>query len=113
MREINVTVTIPLRTESWKVLNNVSPDLKLVDASTLFNAEQENKPGAKEKLNAILADTEVIFGFRLPEGVLTYISAYDGQDIGYERNVLQAFDPDDPGVTISRDRRGRLTALAV
>ncbi|MFC1958774.1 D-2-hydroxyacid dehydrogenase [Chloroflexota bacterium] len=69
MTTIKVLVTRPISTESCHIINGVSSDLEIIDASEQFLAEQDGLSGAKEKLDALLSDAEVIYS-RLPVDLL-------------------------------------------
>jgi len=56
--------------EMRRQITTISPDIKLTDASDLFRAERNGDSAAREKLDALLAEAEVIYGLRLPEDVI-------------------------------------------
>jgi len=71
MGSINVLITVVLDDECLKQITGISPKIKLADVSDLFRAEQSGDPAAKGKLDALLAEAEVIYGLRLPKKVIT------------------------------------------
>ncbi|MFH0768501.1 MAG: D-2-hydroxyacid dehydrogenase [Chloroflexota bacterium] len=70
MESVNVLVTSVIGDECIKQIASVSPRIKLTDVSGLFRAEQSGDSVAKERLDALLAEVEVIFGQRLPQNVI-------------------------------------------
>jgi phosphoglycerate dehydrogenase-like enzyme len=78
MESVNVLVTTAIGDESLQRIASVSPRIKLTDISNLFHTEQiyyttkeSAAPGVKEKLNALLAEAEVLYGMRLPYNLFT------------------------------------------
>ncbi|MFC2071297.1 D-2-hydroxyacid dehydrogenase [Chloroflexota bacterium] len=70
MESINVLVSGVLGEECLQQISSISPRIKLTDVSDLFRAEQRGDSVFKEKLDALLAEAEVMFGFRLPQNVI-------------------------------------------
>ena len=71
MEPVNVLVTLSwIDKECQRQIANVSPRVNLRDASELLAAEQRGDFSSKEQFDALLADTEVIFGFKLPQNVI-------------------------------------------
>ena len=70
MEMVNVTLTTPVSDECKKQITDVGPRIKLADASDLLRLEHRGDPAARERLDTLLADTEVIYGFRLPRNVM-------------------------------------------
>jgi phosphoglycerate dehydrogenase-like enzyme len=70
VKEINVLVTTALNETSLKRITDVSRRIKLTSAHKLVQAEQKGDDKVKEELNALLAEAEVIYGFRLPGNVI-------------------------------------------
>jgi len=70
VESVNVVVTSAVGDESLQQITAVSPSIKLTYARDLFRAEQSGDLAAKERLDAILAEAEVIFGLRLPQDVI-------------------------------------------
>ena len=71
MESVNVLVTSDAGDECLQQITAVSPKIKLMDVSDLFRAEWRGDLASKEKLDALLATAEVIFGRRLPRNVIT------------------------------------------
>ena len=69
MGPINVLITAPIGDELLRQINNVSPRIKLSNISELSRAEQRGDFARKDELDAMLAEAEVIYGFRLPNDV--------------------------------------------
>ena len=72
---INVLLTpvdfaASLGDECIKQVRAVSPRIKVTDVTDLVNAEQRGDSVARERLNALLAEAEVICGFRLPKNII-------------------------------------------
>ena len=84
MESVNVLVTSGIiDDECLQQITSISPKIRLTDATDLFRAERSGDPAVKEKLDALLAEAEVIFGSRLPQNVfrrapkLKWIQALD------------------------------------
>ena len=71
MELVNVLVTTNMGDECLQQITSLSPRIKLTDVSDLFRAERNGDSAAKEKLDALLAEAEVVFGARLPQNVVT------------------------------------------
>ncbi len=71
MRQLNVIITRPLEEECIKQITAVSPDIKIWDASDLAMAEQSGDITAKEEFDKMLAQAEVLYGFRPPKDIVT------------------------------------------
>ncbi len=74
MESVNVLVTRAIGDECLRQISAISPRIKLTDVSDLVRAEQSGDITSKEKLDALLAEAEVIFGRRLPQNVITRAS---------------------------------------
>jgi D-2-hydroxyacid dehydrogenase (NADP+) len=70
METINVLMTLSLDEASMQQITAVSSRIKLTNVSELVQAEQKGDAAAKKQLDALLAVTEIIYGFRLPENVI-------------------------------------------
>jgi phosphoglycerate dehydrogenase-like enzyme len=70
METINVLMTLSLDEASMQQITAVSSRIKLTNVSELVKAEQKGDAAAKKQLDALLAVTEIIYGFRLPENVI-------------------------------------------
>ncbi len=78
MRSLNVLVITPsfdkqlphAEAEILRRIRAVSPGISVKDASTLVFAEFNRDESGKEKLDALLAETEVIFGFIPPKNII-------------------------------------------
>jgi len=71
MKSVNVLFTAAIGDESLRQITAISPVIKLTDISALSRAEQSGDSTAKEKLDDLLAEAEVILGLRLPQNVIT------------------------------------------
>ncbi len=71
MELVNVLVAASIGDECLQQITAVSPHIKVTDVSDLSRAALGGDTAAKEKFDVLLAEAEVIFGFRLPQGVLT------------------------------------------
>jgi len=67
---VNVLVTSAIGDECLQQIATISPRIKLGDVSDLAHAEREGDFTSKEQLDALLAEAEVIYGFRLPKSVI-------------------------------------------
>jgi phosphoglycerate dehydrogenase-like enzyme len=70
MKSVNVLVTSAVGDECLKLISSVSPRIKLTDVSGLFRAELSGDLSLKAKLDAHLAEVEIIYGLRLPHNIL-------------------------------------------
>ncbi len=70
MKKINLLVTTALNEASRQRIVAVSRRIKLTDVVQLAQAAQKGDAVAKEQLDALLAEAEVIYGFRLPENII-------------------------------------------
>lgn len=70
MKTINVLATIPLAESLAHQITGVGKSIRLTNIADLMSAENSGEAGAKEKLDRLLADAEVIYGFRLPQNVV-------------------------------------------
>ena len=71
MESVNVLVTRGIGDECLKQIADVSPRIKLMDASDLIRAEMNGDTAAKEKLDALFVEAEVIFGFFYPHSIVS------------------------------------------
>ncbi len=67
---VNLLVTAPLDGASLERIKRVSDRMKLTDASELLRAESKGDSSAAKELDALLAEAEVIYGFRLPKDLV-------------------------------------------
>lgn len=71
MESVNVLVTSVVDDECLKQIAGVSPRVKLTDVAELSHAAHNGDLVARARLDALLAEAEVIYGLRLPENVLS------------------------------------------
>ncbi len=71
MEVVNVLVNRRIDEEYLRVISSVSPGVKLSDVSDLFQREQSGDLTAEKEFNAVLADAEVMFAFRLPKNLVS------------------------------------------
>lgn len=71
MESINVLVTSVIGDECLQQIDSIGPRIKLTDVSGLLRAEYRGDSAAKEKLDARLAEAEVLYGARVPQNVIT------------------------------------------
>ncbi|MFC1933672.1 D-2-hydroxyacid dehydrogenase [Chloroflexota bacterium] len=74
MESLNVLLTSTvgaMDNECLQQITSVSPRIKLTNASDLFRAERRGDSTAKEKLDALLAEVDVVFGRRFPQNIIT------------------------------------------
>ena len=76
MKRIKLVITAPVGEELLKRIQSVGPRLEITDFTKFTRYNMTNRfltePEDREiiaKINAILAETEIITGFRLPEGL--------------------------------------------
>ena len=70
LKSVNILVTTTIGEECLRLISATSPRVKLQDVTDLSRAEYRGDPAAKEQLNALLAEAEVIYGGRLPKNVI-------------------------------------------
>jgi D-2-hydroxyacid dehydrogenase (NADP+) len=70
LNEISVLITTALNEASRKQITDVSRRIKLAEVSELVRREQTGDAAARKELDILLADAEIIYGFRLPENVI-------------------------------------------
>jgi phosphoglycerate dehydrogenase-like enzyme len=66
---VNVLINAPIGDELLLQITNVSPRIRLSNVYELARAEQSGDFARKDELDALLAEAEVIYGFRLPNDV--------------------------------------------
>jgi len=76
MESVNVLVIgpkehMPISTECRQQIIAISPRIKLQDVSDLVSAEQRGDSAAKEQLDALLAEVEVIYGSMPPRNLFS------------------------------------------
>ena len=71
MGPVNVLINAPIGDELLLQITNVSPRIRLSNVYELARAEQSGDFARKDELDALLAEAEVIYGFRLPNDVFT------------------------------------------
>ena len=70
MGSINVLINAPIGDELLLQISNVSPRIRLSNVYELARAEQSGDFAHKDELDALLAEAEIIYGFRLPNDVI-------------------------------------------
>ncbi len=77
MKPINIVITPHLDNRLLEEIKSVSPLLNVIDLSVLAQYKMVNRfliepddPETKEKIDKILTDAEIIYGYRLPEHLL-------------------------------------------
>ncbi|MFC1892388.1 hypothetical protein ACFLZT_08360 [Thermodesulfobacteriota bacterium] len=70
MSTLNILVTSPIEEEYLQQIAKVSPEIKIFEGSELAAAESNGETGSKEKLDAMLAQAEVIYVFRPPRNII-------------------------------------------
>ncbi len=71
MQTVNVVVTVPIDAKIKRLIKNVDPRIKLIEAADLSRADHLGDPLSREKLDAILADAEIIYGLSTAYRFLT------------------------------------------
>jgi phosphoglycerate dehydrogenase-like enzyme len=71
MESVNVLVTSAVGDECLQQIASVSSKIKLTSVSSLFRAEQGGDLVAKEKLDVLLAEVEVVYGLRFLRNIVT------------------------------------------
>lgn len=70
MEYVNVLVTDPIDEEGMRRIGEVSGRVRATHISDLTRAEQRGDRAAEEKLDALLAEAEIVCGFILPRDVI-------------------------------------------
>jgi phosphoglycerate dehydrogenase-like enzyme len=70
MKSVNVLVTSAIGDECLQQITSVNPRIKLSSVSALLRAEQGGDLAAKEKLDALLAEVEVVYGLRFSQNII-------------------------------------------
>ena len=70
MRQLNIMITRAVETEVIKQIEDIGPWVKVTCAGDLMEAENKGDISATAKLDKMLKDTEVIYGFWAPKNVL-------------------------------------------
>ncbi len=75
MESVNVLTTpisfnASIGDECLRQIAAVSPRVKVTDVTDLFNAEKRGDSTTKEEFDALLAETEILTGFRPPKNVI-------------------------------------------
>ncbi len=68
-RELNLLITAPLDGASLERVRRAGDGIRLLEASELLRAEEKGDASARTQLDALLAEAEVIYGFRLPRNI--------------------------------------------
>lgn len=71
MNRVNILITREIDKEYLRQIRGISPEIEVWDASTLVAAEERGDIISTKKLDTLLAETQVIFGFTAPRNVLT------------------------------------------
>ena len=71
MGQVNVVITRHIGEELRREITDVSPEIKLRDASDFAEAEHGGDFSSQEKFDAILAQAEVLYGFWPPKNVIS------------------------------------------
>lgn len=70
MEPVNVLINTPIGDELLQQIITVSPRIKLSNVFELARAEQKGDFAHKDELDALLAEAEVIYGFRFPKNMI-------------------------------------------
>jgi D-2-hydroxyacid dehydrogenase (NADP+) len=70
VESVNLLVTNALNEVSLQQITNISSRIKLTNVSELARDEQKGNAIVKKQLDALLAEAEIIYGFRFPEDVI-------------------------------------------
>ncbi|MGA2368759.1 MAG: D-2-hydroxyacid dehydrogenase [Dehalococcoidia bacterium] len=70
MKQVNVVATIKLDAKAARQITDISERINLIDAAGPALHEQEGDTAARQQMDALLAEAEVIYGFRLPGNVI-------------------------------------------
>jgi phosphoglycerate dehydrogenase-like enzyme len=67
---VNVLVNTPIGDELLQQISDVSPRIKLGNIYELARAEQKGDFAGKSELDVLLAEAEIIYGFRFPKNMI-------------------------------------------
>lgn len=67
---VNILLANPLGGESCQAIKTISPDIRLIDITDLARRDYRGEPEAKQQLDAVLAEADVVYGGRLPVNLL-------------------------------------------
>ena len=67
MKPVNVLVTSAIGEECLQRIASVGPEIRLTEVSGLFRAERSGDLAARQKLDELLAEAEVVYGLRFPQ----------------------------------------------
>jgi len=67
---LNIGISYPTNEDSRKMIEDISPDIKLFDLLDLSRRDHKGDAFAKKELDAILAKVDILFGFRLPDNYI-------------------------------------------
>ncbi len=70
-KSVKVLVATPIGSENVRGIAGVSPQVSVVDASDAARSDYRGEPGSKEKLDALLADAEIVYGRLLPKNLIS------------------------------------------
>jgi D-2-hydroxyacid dehydrogenase (NADP+) len=70
MKPVNILVAADIGEECLRQITAVSPRVKVHDIFELSRLDYRGDPAAQKQLDALLAEAEVIFAFRLPRDLL-------------------------------------------
>lgn len=70
VESLNILITTSIGNECLQQIATTSPKIKATDVSDFLHTEQSGDLASKEKLDVLLAEAEVIFGFDLPHNVI-------------------------------------------
>ncbi|MFC1965417.1 D-2-hydroxyacid dehydrogenase [Chloroflexota bacterium] len=70
MKSLNVLVTSAISDECQQQITSVGPEVKMTNVSDLFRAERRGDSASKTRLDTLLAEAEVVFGYRYPGDIL-------------------------------------------
>ena len=71
MAKLNLVVTRKLGDTYLKQIQTISPDINLIDASAFFYFEPGEDPASKQKIDALLANADIVVGHWPPKNIVT------------------------------------------
>jgi D-2-hydroxyacid dehydrogenase (NADP+) len=71
MNMLTIVITYPLEEVYLQQVKSVDPNIIIVDASPFFDSKSYEKPVLKNKLDALLAEADVICGYWPPKDVIS------------------------------------------
>ena len=70
MDTINIVIATPFSPEAQRIVRSVNPRVRVTDITDLARRDYQGDVQARRELDAILAETEIVYGMRVPINLL-------------------------------------------